>query len=226
MNATFLSEQYLQVVPTELLMAFSMSMKGSGSLMLNPEKQRVYWIILINAFLAVEQKLHWTFKLYDKVNLDLPFGWMFHMLPPGWQRWDWSGRNGRDFYVGFFYFFSTGFQISHFQETLQDSARNRRRPKRNSGQGEGEREGSGGKEEQKGGGKGVGADEKKTPLWLQRTSLLQQKDDKVSFLGKNSNKKCLNDCPEPRNPFFPSLEFSDWWRKNFKWEEILWKLWR
>merc|ERR1712037_1033953 len=32
-----------QVVPTELLMAFSMSMKGS-----------------------VEQKLHWTFKLYDK----------------------------------------------------------------------------------------------------------------------------------------------------------------
>ena len=42
MNATFLSEQYLQVVPTELLMAFSMSMKGSGltSLMLNPEKQK------------------------------------------------------------------------------------------------------------------------------------------------------------------------------------------
>jgi len=34
-----------QVVPTELLMAFSMSMKGS-----------------------VEQKLYWTFKLYDKVS--------------------------------------------------------------------------------------------------------------------------------------------------------------
>ena len=88
-----------------------------------------------------------------------------------------------------FYFFSTGFEISHFQETLQDSARNRRRPKRNSGQGEGEREGSGGKEEQKGGGKGVGADEKKTPLWLQRASLLQQKDDKVSFFMEEQQQK-------------------------------------
>ena len=89
----------------------------------------------------------------------------------------------------FFYFFSTGFEINHFQETLQDSARNRRRPKRNSGQGEGEREGSGGKEEQKGGGKGVGADEKKTPLWLQRASLLQQKDDKVSFFMEEQQQK-------------------------------------
>ena len=89
----------------------------------------------------------------------------------------------------FFYFFSTGFEINHFQETLQDSARNRRRPKRNSGQGEGEREGSGGKEEQKGGGKGVGADEKKTPLWLQRASLLQQKDDKVSFFREEQQQK-------------------------------------
>ena len=43
-----------------------------------------------------------------------------------------------------------------------------------------------------------------------------KKMTRSAFLGKNSNKKCLNDCSEPRNPFFPSLEFSDWWRKNFK----------
>ena len=61
------SHYYSKVVPTELLMAFSMSMKGSG----NADKTLFKFLIiyLYAPRPSVEQKLHWTFKLYDKVGL-------------------------------------------------------------------------------------------------------------------------------------------------------------
>ena len=89
--------------------------------------------------------------------------------------------------------------MSYFQETLQDSTGSGRRPKRDSGQGEGEGEGVGGEEEGEGGGKGGRADEKETPLWVQRACLLQQKDDQVIFLGRK-----------------PLLNLLGWSTKNFE----------
>ena len=151
---------------------------------------------------------------------------MFYMLPPGWQRWDWSGRNGRDFYVGFFTFSQLALKSPIFrklckiaqgieddQKEIQDKEKEKERAveeKKNK------------KEEEK----ELELMRRKRLFGYSEPVYYSKKMTRSAFLWKNSNKKCLNDCPEPRNPFFPSLEFSDWWRKNFKWEEILWKLWR
>ena len=82
--------------------------------------------------------------------------------------------------------------MSCFQETLQDSTGSGRRPKRDSGEGEGKGEGVGGEEEGEGGGEGDRVDEAKTPLWVQRTCLLQQKDVKVAIFSGPKNHLNLN----------------------------------
>ena len=70
-------------------------------------------------------------------------------------------------------------EFPYFQETLQDSTGSGRRPKRDPRERKGKGEGDGGEEEGEGGGKRDRVDEKKAPLWLQRTCLLQQKDVQV-----------------------------------------------
>ena len=49
------------VVPTELLVAFSMSMKGSVE-----DKLRYQWPHLFPIIITTNNVLRWTFKLYDK----------------------------------------------------------------------------------------------------------------------------------------------------------------
>ena len=49
------------VVPTELLVAFSMSMKGSVE-----DKLRYQWPHLFPIIIITNNVLRWTFKLYDK----------------------------------------------------------------------------------------------------------------------------------------------------------------
>ena len=51
-----------KVVPQELLMAFSMSMKGSGRIL----KVFFHMHCCCISLVSVEDKLHWTFKLYDQ----------------------------------------------------------------------------------------------------------------------------------------------------------------
>ena len=55
----FDSEQTGKVVAQELLMCFSMSMKGTGE----GHNTLISYVI---RFLLVEDKLHWTFRLYDQ----------------------------------------------------------------------------------------------------------------------------------------------------------------
>ena len=57
----FDSEQTGKVVAQELLMCFSMSMKGTGECHNN--NTLISYVI---RFLLVEDKLHWTFRLYDQ----------------------------------------------------------------------------------------------------------------------------------------------------------------
>ena len=88
-----LAWQYCQVVPTELLMAFSMSMKGSGNQKL--------WKSVQYSLLLLQLNRNSTGRL-NSTTRSARVCFLFTLVSKwssGWKRRDWSGRNGRDFHV-------------------------------------------------------------------------------------------------------------------------------